>query len=258
MDTITVEGFAAAISAIIVFCGSVWLLLTMVMGARLAYFITASVTLAFVVMMGVVWSINPLGPVGDLPGWRTVSVSEDQAELEGPSASSYPESPWEEFDAEDEAEQELASELESAGTDALGRAIADGDVTAFEDAADAIVSEGSARFVETDGERFGAIQLEPAPEAEEEEAAPAEEDSPVQALEVPPVPSPSPTPPGELPDEDARVYATFRLDPGNPLGQARMITAGSFLLFVLHLFGLGRSERRSRALSERVANPPNA
>lgn len=251
MDTIFVEGVAAALSAVIIFCGSVWMLLTMVLGARLAYFITASVTLAFLVMMGLVWSLNPLGPVGDLPGWEEVSVGEDQAELEGPSAGSYPESPWLAFDEEDEEEQALASELESAATESAGSAIEAGDVEAFEEASQLIASEGSARFVESDGVRYGAIQLEPAP-APEEEAEEEEAEEPVQELEVQPVPTPTPTPAGELPDEDARVFAVFRLDPGNPLGQARAITLGGFVLLLLHLFGLGRSERRSKALSDDV------
>jgi hypothetical protein len=251
MDTIVIEGVAAVVSGVIVFCGSVWLILTMVLGARLAYFVTASVTLAFVVMMGVVWSINPLGPVGALPGWEETGVSEDVAELEGPNAGSYPDSPWEEFDEEDEAEQALASELESAATNALAAAIESGDVEAFAEATQAVVSEGSARVLESDGVRYGAVTLEPAPEAEpaEEEAA---EDSPIQELDVPPVPSPEPTPASELPDEDARVYALFELDPGNPLGQARMITGGTLVLLVLHLFGLSLSERRSKALSDEV------
>ena len=249
MDTIFVEGIGATVSAVIIFCGSVWLLLTMVLGARLAYFVTASVTLAFVLMMGVVWSINPLGPVGDLPGWDETGVSEDVAELEGPNASSYPDAPWEEFDEEDEDEQALASELESAGTEALEGAIDEGDVEAFEEATQAVVSEGSARVLEADGVRYGAVQLEPAPEPEAEEPE-AEEDSPVTTLNVPPVPSPEPTPASELPDEDASVYALFELDPGDTLGQAREITLGTFVLLVLHLFGLGLSERRSKALSD--------
>jgi hypothetical protein len=251
MDTIVIEGVAAVVSGVIVFCGSVWLILTMILGARLAYFVTASVTLAFVVMMGVVWSINPLGPVGALPGWEETSVSEDQSELEGPNASSYPDAPWQEFDEEDEAEQALASELESAATDALAAAIESGDVEAFEEATQAIASEGSARVLEADGVRYGAVTLEPAPEAEPAEEE-AQEDSPIQELEVPPVPSPSPTPASALPDKDARVYAVFELDPGNPLGLARMITGGSLVLLVLHLFGLSLSERRSRTLSEEV------
>jgi len=251
---LALEGYAAVISAVVIFCGSVWLLLTMVLGARLAYFITASVTLAFLVMMGIVWSINPLGPVGDLPGWEQVGVNADQGELEGPSAGSYPESPWEEFDPNDEAEQALASELESVATDALGAAIESEDIDAFADASQAVVSEGSARFIEADGERFGAVQLEPAPLPEEEEEEAEEETTPVQTLDVPPVPTPEPTPESELPDDDARVYVLLELDPGNPLGQARLITAGSLLLLLLHLFGLGRSERRSKALSDDVDN----
>ncbi|MGH2700177.1 MAG: hypothetical protein ACRDJ2_00205 [Actinomycetota bacterium] len=251
MDTIFVEGVAAVVSAVIVFCGSVWLLLTMVLGARLAYFITASVTLAFVVMMGLVWSLNPLGPVGALPGWEEISVTEDQAGLEGPSAGSYPDSPWQSFDEENEDEQALASELESAATDSAGAGIDAGDIEAFTDPAQVIVSEGSARYLESEGVRYGAVQLEPAPAPEEEEEEEGPEE-PIQQLEVPPVPSPSPTPASELPDENARVFVLFELDPGNPLGTARTITAGGFLLLVAHLFGLGRSERRSRALSEDV------
>lgn len=251
MDTIFLEGVGAVVSAVIVFCGSVWLLLTMVLGARLAYFITASVTLAFLVMMGIVWSLNPLGPVGALPGWEEISITEDQSELEGPSAGSYPDSPWQAFDPEDEDEAALASELESAATDSAAAGIESGDIQAFEDEAQLLVSEGSARYFESEGVRYGAVQLEPAPAPEEEEVA-EEAEEPIQTLEVPPVPSPSPTPASELPDENARVYALFELDPGNPLGMARMITAGSFLLLVGHVFGLGRSERRSRALSEDV------
>ncbi len=63
MDTIFVEGLATVVAAVIVFCGSVFFLLSLVVGARLAYFITASVTLAFLSIMGVVWSVNPLGPL---------------------------------------------------------------------------------------------------------------------------------------------------------------------------------------------------
>jgi hypothetical protein len=36
----------------------------------------------------------------------------------------------------------------------------------------------------------------------------------------------------------------MEFDPGNPLGKARMITLGTFVLLVLHMFGLARSERK--------------
>ena len=70
LDTTFLTGSAAFLSAIIVFCGSVFLLLAFVLGARLAYWVTASVTLSFVFIMGAVWSYGtPLGPVGQLPKW---------------------------------------------------------------------------------------------------------------------------------------------------------------------------------------------
>ena len=44
------------------------------------------------------------------------------------------------------------------------------------------------------------------------------------------------------------TVAILAYDPGNPLGPARRIAAGTFVLLVLHLFGLSRSERRAHAL----------
>src|SRR5918992_3475194 len=95
---------SAFVSAMIVFVGSVFLLLALIMGARLAYFITASITLGFTLIMGVVWSINPLGPVGQLPEWDPESIAADASELEGPGASEYPEGPWRAPNEDDDAE----------------------------------------------------------------------------------------------------------------------------------------------------------
>src|ERR671914_2891379 len=107
MDATFIEGAAATIAAIIVFCGSVFLLLTFVMGAKLAYYVTASVTLGFVLILGLIWSTSsplaPLGPVGELPEWTGTSAAEEGGELEGPSATEYPEGPWTAIDTEDPA-----------------------------------------------------------------------------------------------------------------------------------------------------------
>jgi hypothetical protein len=246
VDTIFVEGVAATISAIIVFCGSVWLILTMVMGARLAYFVTASITLAFIIIMSVVWSINPLGPVGELPSWQEVSASENAAQLEGPSASSYPDSPWTAPSEDDEEQQELASDLESDATDLLESEIEAGNIQAFTDVTQAVVSEGGTRFLEQDGTTYGAVQLEPAPAPEEGGEEQAEE-GPITNLDVPPTPKAEETPAAQLPDKNARVFVLMQLDEGNELGPARMISFGALILFVLHVFGLSLSERRSRA-----------
>ncbi len=60
---IFIEGVATVVAGVIVFCGSVFLILYLIVGARLAYFLTASITLAFLSLMAVVWWVNPLGPL---------------------------------------------------------------------------------------------------------------------------------------------------------------------------------------------------
>ena len=94
MDVPFISGMAAFVSSILIFCGSAFLLMMLVMGARLAYFVTASITLAFVLILGIVWSINPLGPVGQLPNWEPIGLGQDASAIEFGPASAYPDDPW--------------------------------------------------------------------------------------------------------------------------------------------------------------------
>jgi hypothetical protein len=214
MDLLFIEGVAAVASAVIVFCGSVFLLLAMVVGGRLAYFVTATITLAFLLMMGVVWSINPLGPVGSLPEWRPFQIGAEAAELNFAPAADYPESPWESVNTEDVAQAALASELEGAAAEYLDEAITDGTIDVFEAAADGGVNSDQTRLLQQDGTQYGAVTIAAVDE-----------------------------------NDDASVVAILEYDPGNALGPPRMITAGTFVLFALHLFGLSRSERKARRLT---------
>jgi hypothetical protein len=50
--------------------------------------------------------------------------------------------------------------------------------------------------------------------------------------------------------EDATMVVVMKYDPGNPLGKARMIAGGTFLVFALHLFGLSRAERKVKRETE--------
>ena len=213
MDLLFIEGVAATVAGVVLFCGSVGFLLAMVMGARLAYFVTASVTLAFLLMMGVVWSINPLGPVGRLPEWEGIDAGASPSDIDFGPAAEYPDGPWQEVDTNDEAQVTQATELESASTDYLAAAIDAGDVDTFETAEDALVNSDLTRLLQQGDAQYGAVTLEPADQNVEGEP----------------------------------TVAVMQYDPGNPLGPARMITAGTFVLLVLHLFGLSRSERRARA-----------
>jgi hypothetical protein len=216
VDLTFIEGISAVLAGIIVFCGSVWLLLTMLMGGRLAYFVTASVALGFVLIMGIVWSLpatNPLGPVGKLPEWDPMAIGTDASDLNFAAASQYPGGPWRAVDQQDDAELAKAAELGTAATDLLAAAIEQGRVP---DAADDNTPNAeTVRLVEQGGTEYGAVRIEP-PEG------------------------------GQAPS----VIALLRYDPGNPLGQARMITAGTFLLLVAHLVALARSEKRAQRARE--------
>src|SRR5919106_2629288 len=165
MDEIFVTGVGATIAAVLVFCGSVWLLLTVVLGARLAYFVTASVTLAFILMMGVVWSFtnaaSPLGPVGQLPSFSPEALGEG-GDVDFGAAGSFPDEPWRVPDEDDDAETTQKSEAESAATEAMADAISAGDVTSIESADEATaVSDGNPLFEQGGVTYAGVIVRQP-------------------------------------------------------------------------------------------------
>lgn len=215
MDDTFLIGSAAFISSIIVFVGSVFLLLALILGARLAYLVTMTVTLSFMLMMAAVWSYGtPLGPVGQLPEWNGVDVGESAASLSFGPAGQYPNDPWYAADPEDEAQLAQATELETAALDYLGAQIEAKKVEGYEDAGDAQVNIDGTRLIESDGELFGAVLLEPSESAEE----------PVDA---------------------EPVVAVLEYDPGNPSGPARQVAGGTLILFLIHLFFLGRAEKQT-------------
>jgi hypothetical protein len=231
VDSTFVVGVGTVVAAVVVFCGSVWMLLTMMLGARLAYFVTASVTLAFVLIMSVVWSFTPLGPVGQLPEYDEVDIGE-QGQVEFGQASAYPDEPWQVPDEDDDEQTTKASEAESSSTDILETAITEGEIEVFESIDAAQVAPESTRLLEQDGEQYAAVLLEPVPEA-----------------------GGGTEPAAENPDPQAEgtVLVVMRYDPGNPQGLARLIAMGTFIVFALHLFGLSRAEQKARQLKEQTA-----
>lgn len=231
MDLVFIEGVAAVVSGLIVFVGSVWLLLTVIMGARLGYFVTASVTLGFIFIMTLVWSYGtPLGPVGQMPEWNGVDLNEDASQLEFGPAAQYPDEPWE-VPAEDDTEAlTKAAELESAAVDYLAEQIGEKKGGEFLAEADAQVQADSSRLYSEGEDEYGALTLEASTSAIEK----AKEADPDQ----------------DVTPEDATMVVVMKYDPGNPLGKARMIAGGTFLVFALHLFGLSRAERKVKKETE--------
>ena len=216
MDIPFISGMAAFVSSILIFCGSAFLLLMLVMGARLAYFVTASITLAFVLIMGVVWSINPLGPVGQLPEWDPVGIGTDPSAVEFGAATAYPDDPWRAPNEDDETEVTRIAELEGAAQDEVTQAATDKEVEGLPEIVDlAEIPEDATVLTEQDGKEYGATTVSVEGTSGEE-------------------------------DVTAEVLVVMEYDPGNPLGQARIIALGTFIVLVLHLIGLSLSEKRAR------------
>jgi hypothetical protein len=230
MDSIFVTGVGSVVAGIVVFCGGIWMLLTMVLGGRLAYFVVASITTAFVLIMATVWSFTPLGPVGQLPEFDEVGIGE-QGQVDFAQAGSYPNDPWKVPNTDDQEQATKASEAESSATSILETAITDGEIDVFESPDAAQVMPDSTRLLEQDGEEYAAVLLQPAAEAGAE------------------------TQPSETPDPQAEGTALviMKYDPGNPQGIARLIWVGTLLVLVVHLFGLSRAEARARRLREQTA-----
>jgi hypothetical protein len=235
MDTTMITGVAAVMSGILVFCGSIWMLLTIVMGGRLAYFVTATITLSFLLIMGLVWSFaqqaTPLGPVGQLPEFHEEAIGQG-GDVDFAEAGAYPNQPWRVPNEDDQAELSRAAEAEGAATDALETAIADGKIDVFGSIDEAQVVSESSRLLTRNGTEYAAVLLGPV-----QAGAGAET-----------------TEPGEInPNAKDSVLVVLSFDPGNPLGRARLITLGVLVLLGAHLFGLSRAERRARTLAGRTA-----
>lgn len=206
---IFIEGIAATVCAIIVFCGSIWLLLTLVTGARLAYFITASVTLGVLVVLGVVWSLNPLGPVGALPKWDPVQYADSVDKINFGPSSSYPDSPWTPINKNDTAQAQKGSLLESGASGGFGDAINKQQVTVFTTTSQGLINSDLDRFLEQGSTTYGMVTF--------------------QAV-----------------TGKGSAVALLKYDPGNALGPPRQLTGIFVVLFALHLFGLSLSERKAR------------
>lgn len=99
MDPIFLKGVLAFIGAVVVFIGSIWMLLSMVLGWRMGYLVTASTLFGLLTILGIMWFGNALGPKGLETHWVAIGAGPDLAEIEGHGASydlsDYPQGEWE-------------------------------------------------------------------------------------------------------------------------------------------------------------------
>lgn len=238
MDTAFITGGAAFLSAIIVFIGSAFLLLTLVLGARLAYFVTASISLCFILIMAVVWSINPLGPLGQSPEWEAEAIGEEASALDFDAASDYPDQPWAEPDEDDANQIIQASELESDATKYAETTLSEGEIEGLPQLATLQIAEDSTRLYQRGDTQYGATLVDVLPPPTIPELGIPEDVAAGGEIEG--------APEVGVPEPLGQLAIVMRYDPGNPLGEARLIGVGTFVLLVLHLIGLSFAERRVR------------
>lgn len=83
MDPTFIKGLLAFITMVVVFVGSAWLLLSMILGVRLGYFVMASCFFGVMILISAIWFVTGLGPKGDTgflgslgeeTNWRPVAV----------------------------------------------------------------------------------------------------------------------------------------------------------------------------------------
>lgn len=245
MSTEFLTGMSAFVSAMLIFVGSAFLLLALILGARLAYFITASITLAFTLIMGVVWSINPLGPLGDQPEWVPIDAQTDASALDFDAAGDYPGDPWAKPATEDALQITQASELESDATKYVTDQITEGAIEGFDTPPQFTVADDSTLLLTQGDTLYGITVIDVLPPVVQPELGiPSKAQQRADAEDTG----------AEEIEPQGQVAVAAEYDPGNPLGPARQITAGTFVLFVLHLIGLSLSERKIRR--ERAEEAP--
>ncbi|HEV3475338.1 MAG TPA: hypothetical protein VG602_08235 [Actinomycetota bacterium] len=96
---IDIEGALVVVSAMVLFPGSVWLLLSAVFGVRMGYLVAATGFFGFMVILSALWAFGApgtppfLGPKGDLPTWKPlaegVTLTSNVEAVE-----QYPGGPW--------------------------------------------------------------------------------------------------------------------------------------------------------------------
>jgi hypothetical protein len=95
-----IEGALVVVTSIILFPGSVFLLLSAIFGVRMGYLVAATGFFAFFIILAALWSFGApgtlpfLGPKGDLPAWKPLAAAEDLTSPTFPVIDEYPGGPW--------------------------------------------------------------------------------------------------------------------------------------------------------------------
>ena len=132
-EGVFIKGIAITVAFIVVFVGSVWLLTSMILGAKLGYYVTGACLFAVMTLLSLIWFATGLGPKGEAgfwgdlgtdTAWHPAAVGPELDEVDTRwgtwDTSDYPDGEgWVEPEddahlADLEGSNDLASELENA------------------------------------------------------------------------------------------------------------------------------------------------
>jgi hypothetical protein len=132
------EGSLVVVASLVLFFGSVWVLLAAIFGVRMGYLVAATGFFAFFFLLAVLWTFGApgtnrfLGPKGDLPAWKAVAAGDDLVSSTYPVVDRYPGGPWKPADnaASTEIEGAFQEFLAEEAAAELKQARVEGEVTA--------------------------------------------------------------------------------------------------------------------------------
>lgn len=220
-----IEGALVVLAAVVIFCGSVWMLAGAVFGNTMGYLISATALFAFMVILSALWVFGApgtpryLGPKGELPTWVTVAAGQTLESTSTPLVEQYPGGPWQTAEQAD-----LQAELEPATT-VFQEFLAEEAAVELEGAGIDPPAEPLEFTVE--GVRFAEV-----------------EDRPVAMAQ------------GFATEGGPEVLLFAYKDPGNEPLPSYVALVGSIIGFVVHLPFLDRAERKRKELLTGGDQPP--
>jgi hypothetical protein len=111
-----IEGVLVVVSGLVIFGGSVFLLLSAIFGLRMGYLLAATGFFAFMLILSALWVFGApgtpryLGPKGELPTWIPLEAGQRLTSPTYPAVEQYPDDPW----TSPEEDPSLTAEVEAA------------------------------------------------------------------------------------------------------------------------------------------------
>ncbi len=96
------KGIAVYISAIILFIGSVYVLVAAVFGPRMGYLVIATAWFGWMIILSALWTfgapgtLRNLGPQGTAPHWQVIAATNGPAHTRFPETETFPGPAWSE------------------------------------------------------------------------------------------------------------------------------------------------------------------